>query len=353
MRILLASVTNRDVDVLTPHLASVKALRLPPDVTLDLAYISDDLSEDAERLLVDAGARIAAALPKPDDATYAVTEDTHEWAMPTFGWLAREKQRLLDLAADEDYDGIFFVDSDLVLGPDTLASLITASKEVVSAVFWTSWTRDSPPLPQVWMRHPYDFAGRGVRADEFLRSLDEKSLRKVGGLGACTLISADVFDRVRWFPLVEGLPSGGMWQGEDRHFCVYAARNHVDLWADAWPDIFHIYRPSDINALETWKPAGHVSSPRVGDWVSLLLEPVEEKELTSVSFPVRGRLGVLDTLPEVEDAVASMHVGEVRIVPVTFPSWWSLESYRGRTLHIIVRLVDAKTYTADADVDDR
>ena len=46
MRILLASVTNKDATILRPHMESVKALRLPPRTTLDLAYIYD--GSDAE-----------------------------------------------------------------------------------------------------------------------------------------------------------------------------------------------------------------------------------------------------------------------------------------------------------------
>lgn len=345
MRILLASVTNRDLSVLTPHLESVKNLRLPPKTTMELAYISDGLGAEETTLLLDAGARVAAALPKPPNATYAVREERHDWSLPTFGWLAREKQRLLDLASEERYDGIFFVDSDLVLGPETLESLIYSQKDVVSAVFWTSWEPATPPLPQVWMRHPYEFSGRGVSADEFLQSLGEKSLRPVGGLGACTLIRSNVFEKVQWFPLVEGLPSHGMWQGEDRHFCVRAAQNHVGLWADAWPDIYHIYRPSDIRESYEFA-AERVLRPSVGDWVSAVLEAVEEKELLGRREHVRGRLGALEVLPEIEEALSEMEVGDSKIVKLYFPVWWKVESYRGKRKNVLLRLLDAKRYTA-------
>src|SRR5690606_15340026 len=207
-------VTNKSAEVLRPHIESILAQDLPKRVTLDLAYIADGLDAEAEKVLSDAGARVSEALPKPEAATYAVTEVTHEWSLASFGWLAREKQRLLDLAAEERYDAIFFVDSDLVLGPETIASLIHSSKDVTSAVFWTRWQPGAPPLPQVWLRHPYEMDGRGMKSHDFLRRLDERTLLRVGGLGACTLIRARVFDRVRWWPLVDGLPSEGMWQGE-------------------------------------------------------------------------------------------------------------------------------------------
>ena len=342
MRILVASVSNAPEDVLRPHVESVLAQDLPPRTVIDLAYISDGLSSEAEKVLVDAGARISEALPKTPETTYAVSEETHHWSPPTFAWLAYEKQRLLALAKDERYDGVFFVDSDLVLGPETLASLIYAQKDVTSAVFWTRWTPKAPLLPQVWMRHPYEFDGRGLAADEFLRELEEKALIRVGGLGACTLIRARVFEKVEWFPLLEGLPEGGMWQGEDRSFCIKAERAHVELWADAWPDVFHLYRPSERKEFEEWSPPKRVQTPSVGSWVSLVLEPIEEPALTRHREHLRGRLGALPVLPEIERTILGMRVGDARVVKMTFPPSYVIPEYRNREKSVLVRLLDAK-----------
>lgn len=344
MKILLASLSNAPDEVFRLHFESVQAQKLPKGITLDYAYISDGLSEASESLVTDAGGQVAAALPKPDDASYSVTETTHEWSEPAFGWMAMEKQRLLELAKEEDYDAIFFVDSDLMLGPDVLESLVYSHKDCVSAVFWTRWMPDQPMLPQVWMRHPYEFDGKGVASHEFLERLNQKDLMRVGGLGACTLIRASVFDRVRWYPLVPGLPTHGMWQGEDRHFCVRAAMGHVELWADAWPDIFHIYRPSYVEAAKRWQAAKPVDRPEVGDWVSLVIEALEEPELMSRRGHVRGRLGNLNVLPEIEKLVSEMYVDQHRVVEVEFPAWWKVASYRGKKKNLLVRLIGAKRY---------
>ena len=350
VRVLAASVTNRAPDVLGPHLASLKALNLPRGVTLDFAYISDAAPPESERLLHEAGVRVATAYPKTSGEAYAITETTHEWNLPTFAWLAREKQRLLDLAVEERYDAIFFVDSDLVLSSDTLASLIAARKPVVSAVFWTRWVPDAPPMPQVWLQHPYGMAGRsGVRyLDEatFLRRLAQRELVEVLGLGACTLIAANVIPKVPFFPLLEGLPSGGMWQGEDRSFCIRAQQAHVPLWADAWPDVLHLYRPSDVAAFHDhgWAPPARREIARFGDFVSFTLETLEELEVIRMDRRehVRGRIGALKVLPEIEAALLTTRAGDERIIRVTFPAWWSLPEYRGKTKSILLRMLDVK-----------
>lgn len=350
MKILVASVTNRSAEVLGPHIASVKALEIPKDVEVSLAYVSDGLDSESKRVLLEAGAEVLTASPKPSDASYAVTETSHEWNVPTFQWLAYEKQRLLDLAIHEGFDRVFFVDSDLILGPETLASLISCAKPIVSAVFWTSWNPGTPPLPQVWLTHPYEFQGRSgtsyLSSEDFLKRLGGGDLLEVGGLGACTLIDAEVLDRVRFFPLLDGLPSGGMWQGEDRSFCLRATRAHIPLFADAWPDIFHVYRPSDVERIDDAVDARltRVSSAEIGDFVSVILEPLEEAELATQGFRhhLRGRLGTFRILPEIEAALREMSVGEERIVKVSFPLWWKLETYRGTSKAVLVRLLDVK-----------
>ena len=354
MKVLVASVTNRGPEIIAPHIASIKALEVPPKTEISLAYISDGAPNESLMLLEAAGARVALAQPKPPDASYAVTEVTHHWSLGSFAFLAREKQRLMDLAVEEGFDAIFLVDSDLVLGPETLASLVSAQKPVVSAVFWTKWQPEAPPMPQTWLSHPYDFTGRSgttyLKAEEFLQRLSSRALLEVGGLGACTLIRTDVIrdGRAAFWPLLEGLPQGGMWQGEDRHFCVRAAHNHVSMWTDAWSDIVHLYRPSDVENLEALK-ATHPKRKEIAAWgddVSIIIEALEEPELAKMGRRehLRGRVGQLRLLPDLEDAVLATRVGSERIVKVRFPMWWSTKHLQGQTRNVMLRVVDVKEH---------
>jgi hypothetical protein len=343
MRILLASVTNKEPEILGPHLASVLTQELPPEVEMDAYYLVDqDTSKATGELLDVEEVTWNYAVSKPDDAEYSVSAETHHWTKPTFYWLAEQKQSFIDYALKERYDAIWFVDSDLVVGPDTLSSLITSDKDVVSAVFWTKWTAAAPPLPQVWMTHPYEFQGRGVEAHEFLGQLRDRQLIEVGGLGACTLIRANVFNKVGFWPLIDGLPEGGMWQGEDRHFCVRATRNHVKLYADAWPDIFHVYRDSDCAHIPEGVRANGKRRPSIGDLVSFTIEPLEEPGLIGFKAHARGRLGAFTMLPAIERALKDMVPGDERFVKVRFPMWWKLPEYRGQVKSMYVCLLSVK-----------
>ena len=81
-----------------------------------------------------------------------------------------------------------------------------------------------------------------------------------------------------------------------------------------------------------------------GDEISAILEPLEEPELTRMGFKVhlRGRVGQLRVLPEIEEALLSTSVGDERIVRVAFPHWWSIPPLRGVTKTILLRMLDVK-----------
>lgn len=384
MRVLIASCVRQVPEVLAAALQSWKWQ--VTDAEIGFAFVDDNTDQASSDLLANAG-HVLPREPKPDTATYAVTDQTHHWSLPTFYWLAQQKQRLIEYAKAERYDAVWFVDSDLICSPDTLSSLIGTRKDVVSGVFWTRWQPDQPPLPQVWLSHPYELQGQGMEAHEFLGKLANRHLVKVVGLGACTLIRAGVFDKVGYWPLIEGLPSEGMWQGEDRHFCVRAARNRVELWADAWPDIWHCYRPADRsqigNMLEavrksaiegpvmvvngtvnpadlvdtypgkviTYTTGGGVTEifsdgrPRVGDLASFTLEPLEEPRVAGHTEHVRGRLGAVRMLPQLEKELTSMRAGDERIIRLRFPIWSEVPEYRGKERLVRVRLLHCKPFT--------
>lgn len=362
---------------MSSHLKTVRAAAENSDADCDFLYYVDVSCAHAQELaltLSDLGVAAAFTDPKPEGADYAVSEATHLWREPTFYWLGAQKDKLLRYAEAQRYDYIWLTDSDLLVAPDTLRSLLAADKPVVSAVFWTRWQPDQPPLPQVWRTHPYGFDGMGERGDEFLKRLHDRELVRVRGLGACTLIRADVLPKLSFAP-IPNLPRDGMWQGEDRAFCLRAEAAHVELWADAWPDIFHVYRPSDQAAIPqvqqefsyrveredgsvrhcpgdgacacgewrctTFNPKG---KPRIGDLISLTLEPLEEPALASFALHVRGRLGALELLPELEAQILSMRVGDEAFLALSFPAWYPIESYRTQKRLVRVRLLGAKPF---------
>jgi hypothetical protein len=326
---------------------------------VDFAYINDldidsaDYKESRDVLYDSYPERVhvAATEDRPSGMEYGVSEITHNWNQPTFEWLGQLKQRYLDHAREEGYDAVFLVDSDLLMDPKTLHSLISVEQPIVSAVFWTRWQPDAPELPQVWQQHPYGLDGGMFREPEFLNRLSKHELLEVRGLGACTLIRLDGTEEAMYYPFLDDLPSGGMWQGEDRHFCVRANRAHIPLYADAWPRIKHVYRPSDATSIDEWLAelnAPRPPVPTVGNLVSVKLCPMEIAGWDGFAH-IRGRIGGIKWLPDLEGRCLQQRVGEKSIVSVNFPLWWPVEQLRGDTKMVMMEVVDARYYSAGPD----
>lgn len=323
-RVLAGAVVGHTPKVVEAYAETLRETASACEAEVDFAFILDpNASSDLSDILP---GLTEVGEDKPDEAEYAVTEQGHTWSEETFHWLAAHKQRLLNLAAENHYDYIFLADSDLMLGQQTLSSLLAADKDIASAVFWTRWQQNSQPLPQVWLTNPYGFEGRGYEPHEFLGRLERRKLTEVWGLGACTLISTDVLGKTGYYPPMEGLPQGGMWRGEDRSFCIRAERNHVEMYADPWPDVAHLYRPSQQSEIpkirEELKSRNKSGPPSLDDMISATVEPCEPAALANHKEHLRGTLGRLDILPDLRDALREMRPGEDRMVEVEFPRFW-------------------------------
>ena len=274
--------------------------------------------------------------------------------------VGRNKNRIIKYALDQKADAVFFADADLIMDRTTLWSLLHIRNPVTCAVYWTKWQRSPTPElvvhagPQVWLQHPYILSGRGYEEGEFRRKLITRQAIQVWGQGACSLIQRKVFEAGVDFSPQPEVPQQGLMAGEDRQFCIACERKHIPMAADAWPDIYHIYHlPDDeahIPAMLERLGQQHPSQPLPGDLVSLTLEALEgvpqptgPQAIIGPQF-IRGRLGALPLLPELDDAILSMPRGTDRIVSVHYPIHHPVVQLRGSKRLIRVTLVDCKPY---------
>jgi len=146
-----------------------------------------------------------------------------------------------------------------------------------------------------------------------------------------------------------------MADGEDRHLCERARRLHLPLLADSWPDIYHAYHANEYSEIPNWLArleAPHKERADVGDLVSYKLEmnepvpqPHEPNRLSYVGPQYgRGRMGALGVLPEIEEALASMLVGERRILHVHYPTHYEYATLRGQSRVVTAYLLDVKPF---------
>ena len=155
------------------------------------------------------------------------------------------------------------------------------------------------------------------------------------------------------FRKFESLAPGPMADGEDRHFCAWANRLHIQLVADPWPDIYHAYHPEEYSPISD--QLERLARPRqekpvFGDLISAkieLLEPIPDRNgrmHTGLLEWVRGRIGSLKTLPSIEKTLSNMRVGTHKIVKLVYPSGYMGSELAGQTKLIRLSLYDVKPY---------
>jgi len=369
-RVLVASVIRKPPVVVSALLKTLAWQRLRAPLDLSFAFITDYAPTDAAleplkvQELLDEFAKTHETQVEHHGANpggdYGDGAETRLWQPAAMQRVAALKNRLLQHVLSGAFDACWLVDADVLCDPTTLQSLWDTSEPIVAGVYWTHWQKPNTAAsdfahagPQVWLRHPYFLNGRGYTEAEFRDVLVRRQKVRVWGLGACTLIHRAVVEKGVNFTKVEGLPPGPMSEGEDRAFCARADMLHLPLYADAWPDIWHAYHPEeycDIERRLLGLGETNIDSPRIGNLVSVVLRNLEQPDVPP-EF-VRGRLGTLGVLPEIEEAIGGLTVGESKLVRVHFPAEYKFAPYRGQTRIFHVELLDAKPFHLPPVIDE-
>ena len=221
------------------------------NISLDSSLVLQNIARALKGTVLRAGSLLAPEYMKEDNKPYSrqQMEQTQHFQGGEL------RNRILEYARDRDFDGLFFVDSDLLLHPDTLKHLIELDKDIISEIYWTRWSHAGSPFAQkVWLYDnytQYEMKGeelfnagtnKGRGPKKFYDMLRKPGVYKVGGLGGCTLLSKKVLHSKVSFTPIYNLS----FNGEDRHFCVRAAVNGFELYVDTTYPAYHIYRDSDL-----------------------------------------------------------------------------------------------------------
>jgi hypothetical protein len=253
-RILVGSPIRQEPRILQAFLQSLQALD-KTGLTVDYFFVDDNDQEESKALLQSfaPGGRVYLGKGTDGGSAYVKTDQTHLWKEELIWKVAAYKDAIIDFARREGYDGLFFIDSDLVLHPATLRHLVGLGVDLVSELFWTKWSPEQPELPQVWLSDHYTLFHRHRgeeitqaearrRQEAFVNSLRAPGLYEVGGLGALTLISVRALTAGVSF---RAIPNLSFW-GEDRHFCIRAGALGLRLWVDTHYPALHLYRQEDL-----------------------------------------------------------------------------------------------------------
>ena len=188
-------------------------------------------------------------IPGIKKVTYTCDKNGHMWKKDIIKKISILKNIIIDYARKENFDYLFFLDSDILLLPTTIKHLISRNVDIVSNIFWTQWVENGKIYPQVWLEDTnnlyktdwdkkYTNEEKDQFAFDFINQLKVPGIYEVGGLGACTLISKKAINSGVNFSIIDNV---SFW-GEDRHFCIRARVLGFKLFVDTVYPAFHIYR---------------------------------------------------------------------------------------------------------------
>lgn len=262
-KLLVGSPIRQKPPILREFLLSLDELERD-NLEVDFMFVDDNLDEQSSRMLADFaqsnGRTVIIKQQVTSNEDYDRNEHTHYWKESQVWKVAAMKDAMIAHATARGYDGLFLIDSDLVLHPFTLKQLVQANRPIVSCIFWTQWEPDTMEMPQVWVRDEYRQyeSERRVKLDReeemrrmkrFFARLRMPGLYEVGGLGACTLIGAEALRAGVNFKEIKNI---SFW-GEDRHFCIRAQALGFDLFVDTTYPAYHIYRESDLAEADDYR----------------------------------------------------------------------------------------------------
>jgi hypothetical protein len=250
-KVLIGSPIRQKPNILKEFFISLKNLK-HEGIIVDFILIDDNTIQESTALIKSfniEGSKIYLFNTSEAIGEYICNEESHNWNYDLMLKVALLKDTIIQNSISMNYDYLFLIDSDLILHPNTLINLLERKKDIVSEIFWTQWSPNQVLLPQVWLYDKYSMYDTRNSLSEnemvkeiykFLDMLKKPGIYKVGGLGACTLISNTVLKAGICFKEIYNLTI----PGEDRHFCIRAAALGFELFVDTVYPAFHIYRES-------------------------------------------------------------------------------------------------------------
>ena len=234
-KVLITAPVRQDENIFKEYLWSLNRLIKPNNVEVKKFFylhncenLKKFLNED-EYLIIN------------DDSSFLVTEKTHIWKNENFSPVAKMRTFALEKARNENFDYVFSVDSDVLLNPITLQTLIHDNKDIVGNIYWTDFNGKGILLPNCYDAENmyYDPKKGGLDRLKIMGIYD------IGVVGACTLIGKRVIENpyINYYP-IENLTTT---KWEDQAF-ITRARCLIDditICVDTRIPARHLYRQSE------------------------------------------------------------------------------------------------------------
>lgn len=150
-RVLIGCPVREKSSILRAFLISLKSL-LHKDFLIDYVFVDDNEKETSRQLLSafkrDGSSVTVLPAVKGKTETSEITDIRDETRLVR---VAGYRNRIIRYALQHDYDGLFLVDSDLILHPQLLEYLRASGKKAVSELFWIKNRLGTLSRPNAWL----------------------------------------------------------------------------------------------------------------------------------------------------------------------------------------------------------
>ena len=219
-KVLIASPVKQKSNILTEFLISLEEIN-KEGLDIHYYFVDDNTELESSNLLKKFKKKNKNVILKTSkdfnintNQNYICDNNTHQWKTALIERIIIYKNDMIEKAKKENFDYLFFIDSDIVLHPDTIKHLISRNVDIVSNIFWTIWKEGGSLSPQVWLQDEnsnfirdwdinYNEEERSQKSRNFVNMLKVPGIYKVGGLGACTLISNKAINSGISFSLID------------------------------------------------------------------------------------------------------------------------------------------------------
>lgn len=243
IKVLIGGPAKQHAGIFHEHLDSIRRLKTDTDAETELFYIVNDCPE----IIPELAEGEFVELNTGDE--YITNEQTHFWSNENLAKMEILRNRFIKEALNRGADYAFFVDTDLILQPETLDILLNRKEDIIAELFMTP---ESPGSDMIWP-NAWHYDQCSINMEELATWLSHPGVYEVGGTGACMLVNCEVFRRGIDYTRIPNIKN--ILKGEDRWFCIRAVCNGYHIKLDTTCPPRHLYRPSEYAAYMEEKNA--------------------------------------------------------------------------------------------------
>lgn len=231
VKILHFSPVRKPAAVLDLHLNSLRNLDCV-GIDITFSFFDDNIERMSSHILQEfVDSMPNAFLHEFQNLNSSDYRGRKRWVPELYHRITHIKNEAIKYFLKNNYDYLFFSDSDLMVHPRTVVNLVAQRKHFCSTIFWTHFEGSITHTPNAWYSKPQGFSVE----DLFL--LRESKILPVDYTGACTLVSEKLLRDGVSFSRIHNI----FYLGEDKHFCIRAAVLGYQAYVNTEYPAFHIY----------------------------------------------------------------------------------------------------------------